>query len=59
MTYHGYTLTPVSRRMPPGQVIECVEIKGPGRHTWADSQTTAKRAIDSWESARARRKVKV
>ena len=52
MTYKGYMLTPTTRRMPPGQAVECVEIEGPERHTWADSMTTAKRAVDEWDKRR-------
>ena len=55
MMYHTYTLAPVTRRLPLGQVVECIEITGNGRQTWAESMAIAKRAIDGWESAKQRK----
>ena len=55
MTHRGYALTPVTRHLPLGQMVECIEITGNGRQTWAESMAIAKRAVESWESARKRK----
>ena len=55
MTHRGYTLAPVTRRLLLGQTVECVEITGNGRQTWAESMKLAKRAVDTWEDARERK----
>ena len=55
MTHRAYTLAPVTRRLPLGQTVECIEITGNGRKTWAESMKLAKRAVDTWESARERK----
>ncbi len=55
MMYHTYTLAPVTRHLPLGQEVECIEITGNGRQTWAETMVLAKRAVDSWESARKRK----
>ena len=54
MMYHTYTLTPVTRHIPLGQTVECIEITGNGRQTWAECMKLAKRAVDTWEDARER-----
>ena len=52
MTYHGYTIAPVTRRLPLGQHMECVEIANEHRTTYAADVTLAKRAIDAWAAAK-------
>ena len=55
MTYHTYTLALVTRRLPTGHQVDCIQIEGNGRKTWAETVAIAKRAVDSWERARKRK----
>lgn len=49
MIYRGYEIAHVTRKMPMGQLDECVQISGHGQVTYATTEPLAKRAIDGWE----------